>query len=159
MSTTALILRPPTAPKIRVLEVDGPARKYVQRGEGYYYLSTDNQPMETSLISVEIPHPDPRFKDWPDATWEIVQYNDGRIEVLSNRPTEEEIYEGDLHGDLGSTIKVSWPCRWVMRSALRIARLLCKVDPSKGIYLTERDLIGITAIESNIPCFLDREPS
>ena len=157
MSTTALILRPPTAPKLWVLEVDGPRRKYVQRGEGSYYLSTDNQPMIPSLISHEEPAHDPRLKDWPDATWEIVQNLDGSFEVLANRPTEEEVYEGDLHGELGSTIKISWPFRFVLRNALRIARLLCKADPVKGIRLTERELVGIIVIESDIPCYLFRK--
>jgi hypothetical protein len=155
--STALILRPNDAPEIHVLECDGPRQKHVQRDEGFYRLATDNQPLIGSLISHEAPAHDPRLKDWPDATWEIVQHHDGRIEVLANRPTEEEIYDGDLHGDLGSTIKISWPCRLVLRNALRIARLLCKADTVKGIQLSERDLIGITVIETNIPCILDRK--
>lgn len=157
MSNTARILRPATAPKIHVLEVDGPRRKFSFEGEGDYRLSTDNQPIFTSLISSETPRHDPRLKDWPDATWEIIQYHDGRVEVLANRPTEDEIHEGDLHGQLGSVIKVSWPCRFIMRKALRLARLLCVCHPTTGIHLTDRDLIGITVIQSRIPCFLDRK--
>lgn len=42
--TTAIIPRPSDAPKLWVLELDGHRQKYVQRGEGRYYLNTNQPP-------------------------------------------------------------------------------------------------------------------
>lgn len=153
--TTALIIRPAESPKIWVLEVDGPRQKYVQRGEGYYYLATDNQPLcdictQYEEFAGELTL-DPRLCEWGDPHWEIYQMHDGRIEVHACRPTMDEAADGDLHGALGSVIKITWPCRPILRNALRLARRLCKADPSEGILVSERDLVGIVVIETNIP--------
>jgi len=155
--TTALILRPADSPKLWVLEVDGPRRKYVQRDEGYYYLNTNNHPMVDHLTrNMELAGhdvTDSRFKDWCEPCWEIYQMHDGRIEVHACRPSAEEAMEGDLNGELGSIIKIVWPCRPVLRNALRLARRLCKADPRVGILVSERDLVGIVVIETNIPVY------
>ncbi len=158
--TTAPIIRPAESPKLWVLEVDGPRRKYCQRGEGYYYLATDNQPQCGTLTQyAEFAGAltlDPRLCEWGDPHWEIYQNHDGSIEVHACRPTTQEVTDGDLHGALGSVIKIVWPCRPILRNALRLARRLCKADPSAGILVSERDLVGIVVIETNIPVYSKR---
>lgn len=159
--TTALIIRPAESPKLWVLEVDGQRQKYVQRGEGCYYLQTDNHPMVDGLTqNMEMAGydvSDPRFKTWDQPHWEIYQQLDGRIEVHACRPTDEEAAEGDLHGSLGSVIKIAWPCRPILRNALRLARRLCKADPIRGVIVAERDLVGIVVIQSDIDVYMWRE--
>lgn len=154
---SSIILRDPAAPPIHVLELDGPRQKYVQRGEGAYYLETSNLPVLISPLSLGEPATDdPRLTDWESPHWEIYQMHDGGIEIHACRPTESEIHEGDLHGALGSVIKVSWPCRPILRNALRLARRLMKADPMVGISVTRRHLVGIVVIETDIPVHLNR---
>jgi hypothetical protein len=156
--TTALILRPADSPKLWVLEVDGPRRKYTQRGEGSYYLSTDNQPVIDPVANYMCHEFDPRLReDFGEPHWEIYQNNDGSVHVHACRPTDEEMIEGDLHGALGSIIKIAWPCRPILRNALRLARLLCKADPIRGLIVAERDLVGIVVIQSDIDVYMWRE--
>jgi hypothetical protein len=132
--------------------VDGPRRKFVQRGEGQFYLKTDNQPPCDEISLRAHNWSDPRIKDWCEPFWSIYQNIDGSIEIHSCRPTTEEVIEGDLLGDLGSVIKIASPSRISMRNALRLARRLCQCDPDRGITLDDDDqLVGITSIESNIP--------
>lgn len=158
--TTTIIIRPAESPKLWVLEVDGPRHKYYQRGEGYYYLATDNQPQCDSLTQfAELAGfftLDPRLCEWGDPHWEIYQKHDGSIEVHACRPTTQEVTDGDLHGALGSVIKIVWPCRPILRNALRLARRLCKADPIRGLIVAERHLVGIVVIESNIDVYMWR---
>lgn len=82
--TTALILRPSHIPSPRVLEVDGPRRKYVQRGEGSYYLNTNNHFMVDDLyLNAEqnCPYFIPPITEELYAWWEIYKMHDGTIEV------------------------------------------------------------------------------
>jgi hypothetical protein len=152
--STALISRPQTAPPIRVLEVDGPRQKYCQRGDGHYYLTTDNQPMMPSLLSLEEPAPDPRLTgDWQEG-WEIAMHHDGRVEIYANRPNLDEVSEGDLHGLLGSIITLPHVSRHSLKLALRVARKLCRCDPQKGIRITFGEYAAIGQIHSNIPVYL-----
>jgi hypothetical protein len=135
--------------------VDGPRRKFVQRGEGSYYLSTDNLPcFPPFALAVEEPPPDPRLKGDFEACWEIVQYNDGRVEILANRPTLAEIMDGDLFGALGTSITLPQVSRHRLKMALRVARKLCQCDPTKGISITFSEYAYIGIIYSNIPVYL-----
>ena len=157
MQSTALIIRPPTAPEIRVLECDGPKHKYVQRGEGSYYLQTNNQPPCDDISLRVDSFFDPRLKDWGEPHWEIYQNHDGSIEIHACRPTAQEIRKGDLHGRWGSVIKIAWPCRPIFRNALRLARRLCQVDPIRGAIISDKDLVGIVVIESEIDVYRWRD--
>ncbi len=157
--TTSLILRPKENPPIRVLEVDGPRHKHSIHPDdrAYYRLQTDNQPVIDPVSDYISYNFDPRLnEDFGEPYWKIYLHHDGRVEVHANRPTEQEIIDGDLSGALSSVIKIVWPCRPILRNALRLARRLCKADPNQGIQVTERDLVGIVVIESNIPVYLNR---
>jgi hypothetical protein len=156
--TTALIIRPAVAPKIYVLECDGPRQKHHVRGEGFYRLSTDNHQRCNQTFYPQDDQPyDHALRDWDEPHWEIYQNHDGSIEVHSCRPTVQEVTRGDLHGSLGSVIRIAWPCRPFLRNALRLARRLCKADPIYGCIMAEKDLIGIVAIESAIPVYKWRD--
>ena len=152
MSNTALIIRPADSPQIHVLEVDGLRRRYVQRGEGSYYLSTNNHP---SCDELELLASDGRrgcLKAWDQHYWEIYQKNDGSVEVHACRPTLQETIRGDLHGRWSSTITLGTVGRWPLRSALRIARMLATCNPIHGIQLAEPfEVRGIAKIETEIP--------
>lgn len=154
--TTALILRPSSMPPVHVLECDGPRHKHYVRGEGAYRLSTDNHQRCSETFHPEDQPHDPALHDWNEPCWEIYQNHDGSIEVHACRPNMREIREGDMHGGLGSVIKIAWPCRPILRNALRLARRLCKADPKTGIFVSERDLVGIDLIESVIPVWIHR---
>ena len=153
--STSLIIRNPSAPSPRVLEIDGPRRRYTQRGEGSYYLSTSNTPpcddvFLNGFYQGEDPA-DPRLKEWGEPHWEIYQKNDGSVEVHACRPNESEIYEGDLPGALGSVIKLTSPTEWAVRNGLRLARRLLRADPEDGVVISYRELVGIITIESDLP--------
>jgi len=151
--TTALILRPDDKPQPWVLEVDGPRRKYVQRGEGSYYLGTTNHPDCFNLQH--------RFDDgrrggvltaWDQPYWEIYQQYDGRIEVHACRPTIQEVRRGDMHGYWGSVIKLGIrPRRGVLRVALQLARVLAKCLPTVGFTIEPSVVYQILRIETLIP--------
>ncbi len=154
--TTALILRPKENPPVRVLELDGPKKRYVQRGEGSYYLCTDNQPLHSIMPLAEYP-PDPRLTDWASPHWEIYQQHDGSIEVHACRPTEEEIMEGETHGALGSVIRLLVVSKINIRAALQLARILCKCSPDGVPYYRSSFRIALNnaVIETNIPITLE----
>jgi hypothetical protein len=150
-----IILRPTCMPLIHVLECDGPRHKDHRRGEGFYRLCTDNhQRCNETFFPQDQPY-DPALVDWSEPCWEIYQNHDGSIEVHACRPTLREIMQGDMHGTYGSVIKISWPCRPILRNALRLARRLCKADPIRGLIVSERDLVGIVVIETDIPVYLN----
>jgi hypothetical protein len=157
---TAIIPRPADAPPIRVLEVDGPfyRRRPVQRGEGSYYLHTSNHPPCDDLTLGRDEFVDWKiFKDWDEPCWEIYIYDCGSVQVHASRPTPEEAADGDLHGALGSEIRLrTRPDRRDLRNALRLSRMLCKCDPVRGLDVDQDDLVGITAIYSAIPVRLLR---
>lgn len=144
---TALVLRDKTTPPVRVLEVDGPRFKGpVQRGEGQYYLATDNQPQcEPNNQNEYLPH----LAEWGDPYWEIYLYQSGWVNITANRPTDSEIGDGDMHGSLGSTIIIDKPDRTAIRNGLRIARRLAKC-PADGCVLNWRDLTGIREIQTDL---------
>jgi hypothetical protein len=154
--TTSLILRPQTIPTVHILEVDGPRHKHYRRGEFHYYLATNNhQRVEGSFYWYDQPA-EPHLKGFDEPYWEIIQHHDGGIEVHACRPSDQEARDGELYGALGSTIKITWPCRPILRNALRLARRLCKADPIRGLLVSERDLVGIVVIETNIPVYLKK---
>jgi hypothetical protein len=152
MTTTALILRPADSPKLWVLEVDGPRRRFTQRGEGSYYLATCNHPICDPISSLHDYGPDERLKDWDRPYWEIYQHLDGNIEVTANRPTIQETMRGDLHGRWGSSIFPK-PNRTSMRIALRIARRLARCNPMEGITIQWYEASHLERIETDIPVF------
>jgi hypothetical protein len=155
----ALILRPKDTPVIRVLEVDGPRQKYHRRGEGFYYLATNNhQRVEGSFYWFDQP-PEPHLKGHDEPCWEIIQNHDRTIEIHANRPTIQEVYRGDLHGRWGSVIKLNGHGAGFfghigMRVALRIARMLCQCIPTQGITVRRHWLTPIALIETDIPISL-----
>ena len=152
MSTTALIIRPSTAPKIWVLEVDGPRHKYVQRGEGSYYLETSNWP---SCDELELRASDGRrgrLRDWDQPYWEIYQQNDGNIDVHACRPTTQEVMRGDLHGRWGSVIHLGKnPTRKQLRYALGLARILGRCIPTVGIVINPAMMLFFESIDTELP--------
>jgi hypothetical protein len=151
---TALILRPKSAPPIRVLEVDGPRRKHYERGEGSYYLATDNQPRIVGLDCIHIgrePDPDPALnQSWGEPHWAIYQRHDGTMEVHSCRPNFREIMAGDLHGKLGSVIRLRVKNKPTLRNALHVARTLLHCAPRKPVLFPEWVTLALE-IESPVP--------
>jgi hypothetical protein len=152
MTTTyPIIPRPSYMAPVRVLEVDGPRRKYVQRGEGSYYLATDNHPHITDFMH---PGTEPvdlnRFKDWSEPCWSIYQYHDGTVKITADRPSPDEAAEGDLHGQHGSSIILRSRTREAIRNGLRVARRLCRCS-TDGIFLNRHHLNGIVEITTLIP--------
>lgn len=150
MST--IIIRPSHMPPVRVLEVDGPRGRFVERGEGSYYLATNNHPVCDPISSFDGYAPDSRLKDWDRPFWEIYQLNDGAVQVHACRPSIQEAMRGDLHGAWGSIITPK-SHRRAMRIALRIARRLCTCNPMEGIRVDWRELAHLWRIESDIPVF------
>jgi hypothetical protein len=154
MTAYPIILSPSNIPPVRVLEVDGPRRKFVQRGEGSYYLATDNHPPCDDLWCPGTGPVDlTRYKDWSEPCWSIYQHNDGRIEITADRPSIEEVIEGDLHGSNGSSIILRVRTREAVRNGLRVARRLCRCS-AEGIRLNRHQLNGIAEIESSIPILI-----
>ena len=152
-NTYPIIPRPASIPPVRVLEIDGPRRKHVQRGEGFYYLATDNHPPITDFMQPgSEDHDCQRFAAWWEPNWEIYQMNDGSVEIHACRPSKREVIDGDLHGEWGSVIRLARPSREAIRHGLRLARRLtrCRTD---GVLVNHRHLSGIAAIETNIPVF------
>lgn len=149
--TYPIIPRPAFMQPVRILEVDGPRRKHVRRGEGYYYLATDNHPPITDFMN---PGSEPvdlnRFKDWSEPCWSIYQHQDGTVEITADRPSLDEAAEGDLHGHHGSSVILRRPTREAIRNGLRVARRLCRCS-TDGIVLNRRQLNGIAKIETLIP--------
>ena len=154
MTTYPIIPRPSNMPPVPVLEVDGPRHKLVERGEGDYFLATDNHP---PCKDFWIPGAEPvdltRFKDWSEPCWSIYQHHDGRIEITADRPSIEEAIEGDLHGSNGSSIILRVRTREAVRNGLRVARRLCRCS-ADGIRLNRHQLNGIAEIESSIPILI-----
>lgn len=151
---TAIIPRPADAPPIRVLEVDGPfyRRHPVQRGEGSYYLATDNHPPcdDIGLSAYYREDLSDRFKDFDKPYWELYQQLDGTVTIRACRPSAREIRAGDMHGRWGSVIILQAPTREAVRHGLRLARRLCRCSKN-GVVLNRRHLGGIALIETNIP--------
>jgi hypothetical protein len=148
---TSLILRPKDAPKIHVLEVDGPRRRYaLDRSEGSYRLSTDNHPIDTLDYAQQ--ECDPRIKHWNEPSWEIYQLHDGSVEIHANRPTRQEMMRGDLHGRWGSVIHLGKnPSRFRIRIGLQLARSLCRVLPQHGFTINKHVPLYVDSIETEIP--------
>lgn len=153
----SIIVRPCDSPPVRVLEVDGPPRKYVQRGEGAYYLHTSNWPICGTFPGERHSAPDARLKDWDRPYWEVYQHNDGSIEIASCRPTIQEVIRGDLHGKWGSLIYPK-PNRTGFRIALRIARRLCQCNPMEGITIQWYEAAHLWRIETDLPVFQQSSP-
>jgi hypothetical protein len=152
--TTAIIPRPPEKPPIRVLECDGPRHKHFNLGEGYYYLATDNQPRIVGLDCIHIgrdPDPDPALnQSWDEPHWEIYQLHEGTIEVHACRPSFREIMDGDLHGRIGSVIRLRVNNKPTMRNALHVARTLLHCDPRKPVLFPEWVTLALD-IEAPVP--------
>lgn len=155
-----LIIRPKSNPPVRVLEVDGPRFPGpVQRGEGSYYLSTDNHPICDPYLRCDVAL-DSRLKDWNSPWWEIYQHNDGSITIHACRPTHQETMRGDLHGRWGSIITIRpHPRKSTLKQGLRLARLLCKCLPleSQALYLSRHWEVFISKIETDIPIYFREE--
>jgi hypothetical protein len=151
MQTTALIIRPPDAKPVRVLEVDGPRHGTHPDDRLYYRLSTSNHPPADWLASGFYAEPPLYLHDWNDPYWEIYQHADGSVHVHACRPTLDETIEGDLHGSLGSVIKLRFVNRSSLKKALRIARMLCSCAPEIGIELLESEVVGLAEIETDLP--------
>lgn len=155
MQTTSIIIRPSNSKPIRVLEVDGPRRKYVQRGEGSYYLNTNNHPLVNQLSqNMEMAGHnvyDPRFKDWSSPNWDIYQMADGSIEIHANRPSYQESMRGDLHGKWGTIIVLRNSSRWAIKNGLWMARLFLRCIPTEGIKVRDIHLLWFREIHTDIP--------
>jgi hypothetical protein len=137
---------------VRVLEVDGPKQPYVQRGEGAYYLLTNNRPL---LDGSDL---DERLKDWEEPHWEIIQNHDGTIEIHACRPTEAEVRDGDLLGDQGSVIHLHQGTRYSIAIGRRLARKLCRIWPSHyNLFISLETMFFIRKIETNLPVELETE--
>lgn len=164
--TTALILRPKDAPKIHVLEVDGPRRRYATAASCLCdHIQTDNYPICTDWPWAT-PQPDCRLKDWSEPHWKIFQYKDGSVEIHAHRPTHQETMRGDLHGRWGSVIHLGVkPRRIDIRIGLQLARVLCRCIPTIGFSIPIRVALQVDYIETDIPitrdngnpCFLIRK--
>ena len=153
----SLMIRPKESPPVRVLEVDGPKRKYVQRGEGYYYLATDNLPISQEYMRFGCNEPDERLVDWDEPHWEIYKNHDGSVEIHACRPTYEEICSGDTLGEFGSIIRLRFAARHTVNFGRWVARLPTKCDPCKGILIPEFVMCCFTGIESDIPIYTTNE--
>ncbi len=153
--TTALILRPPDAPKIWVLEVDGPRHQHRLRETGYYRLATNNQP-PCDFTSWNAGYPlDPRLKDWGEPHWEVYQLHDGSVEIHACRPTHQEMLRGDLHGRWGAVIRLgNNPKRRAIRRALQIARVCCRCIPTLGFAVPGATVLDFDSIETEIPILI-----
>jgi len=149
---TSLILRPKDAPKIHVLEVDGPRRRYATNSSSLCdHVQTDNHPICTDWPWAT-PQPDPRLKHWDEPHWEIYQYKDGSVQIHACRPTRQEMMRGDLHGRWGSVIALGQhPTRYQIRLALQLARLLCRCIPTIGFWINPSVMFHIRSIETEIP--------
>lgn len=153
MSSTALILRPENQPPIHVLEVDGPRHKHPRQS---HPICTSNWPRISyiNLFNLDLdPTPDPVLADWDEPYWEIYQHRDGAIVIHANRPTEDEVIEGDLQGALGSVIKIERPTREIFRRAMRIARRLLRADPDSAFFIRQPEIAGIHSIETDLPVY------
>lgn len=149
---TSLILRPKDAPKIHVLEVDGPRdRQTERRSQGRYRIATDNHPIIDRIGHYDMP-PDSRLKDWDQPSWEIYQLHDGSVEIHACRPTHQETMRGDLHGRWGSVIHLrKSPNRQNIRVALQLARILCRCIPTIGFTINPTVMFDVEWIETEIP--------
>ena len=151
MSNTALIIRPVTAPPIHVLECDGIRRRYVQRGEGSYYLATDNHPLCNDIDGRLWDGLRSHLRDWDQPHWELIQNHDGTVEIHACRPTLQEAMRGDLFGQWGSVIHLGkQPTSEQLRIGLHIARKLVKCNPLEGCLITFDFTHFIEAIVTDI---------
>lgn len=136
--TTALILHPTANPI-----------------PGTYHRHTSNWPPVGNLICEHFRQwpLDPALKDWDQPHWDIYQNHDGSVEVHACRPTDAETREGDLLGALGSiiTVHANSRTRTSLRTALRIARVLCNCDPAAGAILHYLDYLNVKSIETDLP--------
>lgn len=152
---TSLILRPKDAPKIHVLEVDGPRRRYATSCSSLCdHIQTDNQPICTDWPWAD-PQPDSRLKNWGEPHWEIYHYKDGSVQIHACRPTRQEMMRGDLHGRWGSVIHLGKnPHRPAIRIGLSVARLLSKCLPDVPLRLCDHVALHVVSIETQIPIAL-----
>jgi hypothetical protein len=149
---TALIIRPKDAPKIHVLEVDGPRRRYATNSSSLCdHVQTNNQPICTDWPWAT-PQPDPRLKHWDEPHWEIYQYKDGSVQIHACRPTRQEMMRGDLHGRWGSVIHLRKnPRRPSIQIGLSLARMLCKCLPNVALHICDHVALHVDSIETEIP--------
>lgn len=117
----------------------------------HYKSYTSNAPECSFGLYVE-PDDRPELKGWGQPHWEIYVDDQGNTEVWACRPTEKEIRDGDLHGKLGSIIKLQFVNRATIKNALSIARSLC-LCTGQGAFIKAERLIGIAQIETDIPLY------
>ena len=113
---------------------------------------TDNLPELNPMVSGCVATSRAGEADWDKPNWRISRHACGTVIISANRPTEEEAREGDLTGELGSHIRLAQVTQTSLRNDLRMARRLCRCQPT-GLRVHERDLIGIGDIISSIPVF------
>lgn len=120
----------------------------------HFRLSADNLPEICMGLPIHCNSERPELKDWGQPYWDILISPEGAVEVHACRPTEAEIYAGDLHGELGSVITPKHCDRNTIKNALRLARLLGKADPGRGLYVKAEYLLGIAKIETQIDIYI-----
>lgn len=120
----------------------------------HFRLSADNQPEICIGLPIHFSSERPELKDWGQPYWDILISPEGAVEIHACRPTEAEICAGDLHGELGSVIIPKRCDRNTVKNALRLARLLCKADPGRGLYVKAEYLHGIAEIDTQIDIYI-----
>jgi hypothetical protein len=115
--------------------------------------TTNNLP-ELNPLELGVPATErPALKDWDEPNWCISAYPGGHVIVTANRPSQQEIRDGELTGRWGSFIRLAQVNRASVRNALRIARRLCKEPARQHIILPQEWFVGIAEILTDLKVY------